>query len=142
MFLLPFILYSFSIAITPYTSAYNLALESSHIESTSIQFDTKSIISDTLCEGEITDFVYRFKNTGNTSIHILNVRSSCGCYVPEWPKDEILPGRTAEIIGRYSTRYRPGPFARSLTVNYNDGLVQRVMLFVRGYTLPKELCQN
>jgi len=146
MILLLFLLKSFLTSISP-----NVALDNSQFDiiSTpkdplyaSVEFDTKLIISDTLCEGDVAYFKYQLTNTGNTSVHISSVRSSCGCYVPTWPKKPILSGDTAEIISRYTSYYRPGPFNRSMTLVFNGNESFRTVLYVKGYTKPKSQCQN
>ena len=35
---------------------------------------------------------FKFTNTGQKPLIITNARGSCGCTVPEWPKEPILPG--------------------------------------------------
>ena len=41
------------------------------------------------------DFV--FTNTGNEPLILSKPRSSCGCTVPSWPKEPILPGESNTI---------------------------------------------
>ncbi|PCJ63864.1 MAG: hypothetical protein COA58_14630 [Bacteroidetes bacterium] len=108
----------------------------------SILFDTTSITCDTLCEGDLTEFRYSFKNVGTVPLILVFVKSSCGCYVPRWSKEPVLPGDSAEIIGIYSSRGRPGNFAKSMTVKSNDPLKPLVMLMARGYAKPYETCKN
>ena len=56
---------------------------------------------------------FDFKNTGNAPLIISNAKGSCGCTVPEWPKDPIAPGATATISVEYKTS-RPGAINLSL----------------------------
>ena len=37
---------------------------------------------------------FEFTNTGNEPLILSKPRSSCGCTVPAWPKEPILPGET------------------------------------------------
>ena len=62
--------------------------------------------------------VFTFKNEGTTPIVISEAHGSCGCTVPTYPKEPILPGKTAEIKVHYDT-HRVGPFSKSVTVNSN-----------------------
>lgn len=107
----------------------------------SISFDTKLIEHYNFCEGEIQTYTYRFKNTGKVPLMITQVRSSCGCYVPSWSKEPVMPGDSGTVSGRYSSLYRPGPFRRSLTAIFKDDLVPRQMLHVKGYTVPRAICR-
>ncbi len=54
-------------------------------------------------EGTVVEHEFHFKNTGRVPLSILNARSSCGCTVPEWPKDPIPPGGTGKIKARFNT---------------------------------------
>ena len=48
-------------------------------------------------DGDKVTHVFKFKNTGNEPLIISNAKGSCGCTVPEWPKDAIAPGKSGEI---------------------------------------------
>ena len=40
---------------------------------------------------------FNFKNTGKVPLVITNATSSCGCTVPEYPKEAIAPGESGAI---------------------------------------------
>ncbi|MGB1038011.1 MAG: DUF1573 domain-containing protein [Bacteroidia bacterium] len=107
-----------------------------------IVFENTRLTSDTLCEGEKYDFKYKMYNKGNMPLVLTNVRSSCGCYVPTWPRAPLPPGDSAYIIGRYDSRGRPGAFSKSMTINSNDLINPTAILICRGVTLPRDQCQN
>ena len=48
--------------------------------------------------------IFVFTNTGNKPLKITNAKGSCGCTVPQWPREEIAPGATGEIKVRYDTK--------------------------------------
>ena len=90
--------------------------------------------------GEITqgdngtcEFV--FKNTGKADLILTNCRSSCGCTVPEWPKDPIPPGKKAIIKVSYNTN-RLGMINKSITVESN-ATNNRVVLNIKGNVSAK-----
>jgi len=60
----------------------------------------------------------KFSNTGNSPLIINQVRASCGCTVPSWPKEPIMPGDTGVIEVKYDTR-RLGVINRQITINSN-----------------------
>lgn len=62
--------------------------------------------------------VFTFTNDGKEPIIISEAHGSCGCTVPTYPKEPIMPGKTAEIKVHYDT-HRVGPFSKSVTVNSN-----------------------
>lgn len=61
-----------------------------------------------------------FTNTGTEPLIIMSARGSCGCTVPTWPKEPIMPGEKGVIEIRYDTQ-RVGPINKSVSVTTNEG---------------------
>jgi hypothetical protein len=61
---------------------------------------------------------FTFTNTGKTPLKINSAQGSCGCTVPTWPKEDILPGQKGSIKVHYDTN-RIGGFTKTVTVNSN-----------------------
>ncbi len=59
-------------------------------------------------EGDIVEHIFKFKNTGKAPLMITSATGSCGCTVPKWPKDPVLPGETGEIKVAFDTKGRSG----------------------------------
>jgi hypothetical protein len=76
---------------------------------------------------------FKFKNTSGKPVIITNATGSCGCTVPEWPKQPIGPGESSKIDVRYDTN-RPGPFTKTVTVTTNDG--ESLVLTITGTVQP------
>jgi len=64
----------------------------------------------------------------------MNVGASCGCTVPDWPKDPILPGKTGVIKVTYNTAII-GVFNKSITV-YSNAANNPVGLIIKGNVNP------
>ena len=82
--------------------------------------------------------IFEFTNTGNEPLLIKNVKSSCGCTVPEWPKEPIAPGAKSQIKVQYNMN--PGPISKTITVESNavnktNGMVP---LRIKGTVIVKE----
>lgn len=73
---------------------------------------------------------FKFKNTGKAPLVITNARSSCGCTVPEWPREEIAPGKTSVIKVKYDTK-RLGTISKSITIESN-AINNNVVLHIKG----------
>ncbi len=69
---------------------------------------------------------FTFKNVGDEPLIISNAQGSCGCTVPVWPKEPIMPGQSATIDVRYDTQ-RVGPFSKSVTLTTNEANPTRVL---------------
>ena len=61
---------------------------------------------------------FKFKNTGIEPLILSNVGSSCGCTVPEWPREPIMKGKSASIKVKYDSN-RVGPINKTITVMSN-----------------------
>lgn len=61
---------------------------------------------------------FSFTNTGKEPLILSNAKASCGCTVPSWPKQPILPGQSDSIQVKYSTT-RVGQINKSITVTSN-----------------------
>ena len=61
---------------------------------------------------------FEYKNTGKAPLMLTNVRSSCGCTIPSWSKEPLMPGKTAKIKVKYNTK-NVGTINKSITVESN-----------------------
>ena len=77
-----------------------------------------------------------FTNTGDEPLVISRVSSTCGCTVPEKPKEPILPGNKGEIKVKYDTK-RPGPIRKTVTV-YSNAQNSPTPLKIKGYVAKKD----
>ncbi|MDD4068308.1 MAG: DUF1573 domain-containing protein [Bacteroidales bacterium] len=80
--------------------------------------------------GETT---FSYKNTGKIPLILSNVRSSCGCTVPAWSREPLMPGQSASIRVKYNTA-NPGPINKTVTVESN-ARENRVVLRIKGKVL-------
>jgi len=69
---------------------------------------------------------FKFTNNGDEPLVIKHAKGSCGCTVPTYPKEPILPGETAEIKVRYATD-RVGPFTKTITLTTNEASETKVL---------------
>jgi hypothetical protein len=63
--------------------------------------------------------VFTFKNTGNEPLVLSNVTTSCGCTIPSWNKEPILPGKTGVIKVNYTRTNTVGIISKQITVTSN-----------------------
>lgn len=63
--------------------------------------------------------IFEFKNTGDKPLLIETARGSCGCTVPNYPKQPIPPGETGEIEVVYSPGKQKGKQNKSVTIIAN-----------------------
>ncbi len=71
---------------------------------TSIKFAEYEYDFGTVKDGEKVTKIFKFTNTGKEPLVITNATASCGCTVPDWPKDAIAPGKTGEIKAVFDSK--------------------------------------
>ena len=89
-------------------------------------------------EGEIVEFSYRFKNTGDKPLVITErPRASCGCTIAEKPEEPILPGTIGFIKVKFNSENRPGEAHKTVMVlsNANPPFPELVL---KGEVMGKE----
>jgi hypothetical protein len=81
-------------------------------------------------QGENGECEFKFVNNGKEPLVITNCQGSCGCTVPQCPKDPILPGKSGVIKVKYDTN-RIGGIYKTVTVNSN-AKSGNVVLTIKG----------
>jgi len=87
----------------------------------SIKFNQEEHNFGNVPEGPSVSYDFEFKNIGKVPIIFSDVHGSCGCTVPTWPKEPILPGKSSKITVTYSTQGRVGQINKTVTVTSNVG---------------------
>lgn len=80
--------------------------------------------ADPYCQFDIT-------NNGTEPLVIKSAYGSCGCTVPEYPKDPIPAGKTITMKVRYDTQ-RIGPFIKKVFVLFEGHDADNLELVIRG----------
>jgi len=83
-----------------------------------ITFEKTTHDYGTLTKGGDGTCEFKFKNTGVEPLILSNVTSSCGCTVPEWPREPIMKGKSASIKVKYDSN-RIGAINKTITVMSN-----------------------
>lgn len=100
-----------------------------------IEFDTKDYDFGTVKEGDVVEGVFKVANKGKTDLVITDASASCGCTVPEWPKDAIKPGDSAEIKFSFNSKGRTGKQSKTITLQTNTANVTET-LRIAGTVTP------
>lgn len=79
---------------------------------------------------------FEVTNTGNAPLILSNVKGSCQCTVPTWPKEPIAPGATAKIKVKYNTN-RAGAINKSVTITSNAVNTPTKVVRIKGNVLAK-----
>ncbi len=88
-------------------------------------------------EGPEATYSFKFKNVGNGPLIIQRCSSSCGCTVPKWSKDPIMPGKTGTIFVKFTTKGKVGSFNKTVYIQSNaKSLKERFELTIKGVVIP------
>lgn len=84
-----------------------------------ISFDKTEHDFGSVVDGEKVSFSFHFTNTGTGDLLIRHAQATCGCTVPEWPKDPIAPGKDGFITVTFDSKGRLGMIHKTVTVIAN-----------------------
>ncbi|MDL2291740.1 DUF1573 domain-containing protein [Bacteroides sp. OttesenSCG-928-F21] len=104
-----------------------------------IKFDQTTVdLGDFSEENPVVTATYTFTNVGNSPLVIHQAVASCGCTVPEYTKEPVLPGKSGTITVTYNgTGKYPGFFKKSITLRTN-AKTEMIRLFIEGNMIAKE----
>ena len=69
----------------------------------------------TISEGDRVETEFIVKNIGDSDLMIYEAKGSCGCTVPEPPKEPIKPGDSAPIKVSFDSKNKPGEQEKTVT---------------------------
>jgi hypothetical protein len=91
------------------------------------QFEEERHDFGDIAEGTVAKHTFKFTNTGDAPLIIYNAQGSCGCTVPEWPREAIAPGATGEIKVSFNSAGRPGVNNKQVTLTANTVPNKRII---------------
>lgn len=112
--------------------------DSSNIQATGkpqITFEENSHNFGVMTEGEQVEYSFRFKNTGDGDLLIVNAVASCGCTVPEYPKGLIKPGESGVLKVKFNSKGKEGLFDKNVMVTCNTE-PRETRLTISGEVMP------
>jgi hypothetical protein len=84
-----------------------------------LSFETTDHDFGTIKEGQVVEYTYAFKNTGEAPLIIQSAQGSCGCTVPQWSKDPIPVGGTGFVKAKFDSNGKPNIQNKTVTVTSN-----------------------
>ena len=97
-----------------------------------ISFEENRFSFDTIARNSNGEHNFFFVNAGSEPLLITSAFSSCGCVVPEFPNQPILPGEKSSIKVRYNTNI-VGDFTKVIVVKSNDKEKPKSILRISGF---------
>lgn len=84
----------------------------------------------TIKQGEVVTREFKFKNTGREPLIINNAIGSCGCTVPDYPKEPIKPGGSGVIKVTFNSAGKMGQQDKTVTLTYDTD--KTIVLHIKG----------
>tara|TARA_R110002073_G_scaffold139232_2_gene289310 strand:- start:81177 stop:81632 length:456 start_codon:yes stop_codon:yes gene_type:complete len=90
-----------------------------------------------ITQGDQVETIFSFKNTGKSELIITNATSTCGCTVPEWPKEPIAPGAEGEIKVLFNSAGKLNKVTKTITLTTNTATGKESVM-IKTDIKPKE----
>ncbi|RZL18005.1 MAG: DUF1573 domain-containing protein [Pedobacter sp.] len=84
-----------------------------------ITFERDIYDFEKIAQGEKVQHEFKFKNAGKSPLIISNATATCGCTIPETPKEPILPGKEGIIKVVFNSEGKMGMQDKVVTVTSN-----------------------
>ena len=104
-------------------------------KTTTIKFEETSYAWGSVNEGDKMTHMFKFKNAGSNDLIISDAHGSCGCTVPEWPKEPIKPGKSGVIKVVFDSKGKPGDQQKTVTLTANTEPANTI-LTIKGAVKP------
>lgn len=88
-------------------------------------------------DGDKVEISFRFKNTGDKSLVITDIRPSCGCTIANKPEKPIGPGAEGAITAVFNSEGKAGIVHKTITVYGNMSNQEYQELIFEGEVLKK-----
>ncbi|WP_367391322.1 DUF1573 domain-containing protein [Lewinella sp. LCG006] len=103
---------------------------------TEISFTETTFDFGTVEEGTIVTHVFTLTNTGQEPLVLTDAKGSCGCTIPQWPREPLAPGETASITVEFNSKNKMGKRNQRVTVTANTDPAQS-FIYLTGEVTPR-----
>lgn len=83
-----------------------------------IEWDKKKHNFGKVVANQKVKYLFKFTNTGDEKLVLVDSETSCGCTVPKLPEEPIAPGESSEITVEFKTSSE-GPFSKEVKIIAN-----------------------
>ena len=86
--------------------------------------------------GDKVSYDFKFTNTGTGDLVIANAVGSCGCTVPEYPKEPLAPGKSGVMKVTFNSAGKSGMQQKTVTITTNTK-AQKEQLIIKAAITPQ-----
>lgn len=125
-----------SIFIVQFSLAQDDKVFEESVNGPKIVFKESSFDFGDINQGDVVEHVFDFENTGNEPLILSDVKTTCGCTAPSWPRQPIGPGESGKITVKFNSRGKVGMQNKIITVLSNAVNQRERIKIVTNVTLP------
>jgi hypothetical protein len=92
-----------------------------------IKFEEEEYDFGKITQGERVTHAFHFKNIGKKNLVISSAAGSCGCTIPEWPKEPIKSGAEGKIDVVFNSEGKSGYQEKTVTIVTNCEPATRII---------------
>ena len=107
------------------------------VEGAGMMFATETIDYGNIAYNSDGKREFVFTNNGNKPLIITNAQSTCGCTIPNYPREPIAPGAKGVIGVKYDTSRAGQAFNKTITLTTNAAQSTKT-LTIKGNVLAAE----
>lgn len=104
---------------------------------TTMAYDKKEHNFGTIKQGDQVECVFKITNTGKEPLIIEEAHGSCGCTVPDYPKDPIPAGETRDMKVKFNSAGKKGDQAKTVTITANTDPIQSMITIKANVDAPE-----
>jgi hypothetical protein len=104
---------------------------------TSIKFDKVEHNFGKMKQGDVVECAFKVTNTGSEPLIIEEAHGSCGCTVPDYPKEPIPAGQTRDIKVKFNSAGKKGNQSKTVTLTANSDPIQSVLTIKAEVEVPE-----
>lgn len=108
--------------------------QSATLPKTAIAFDNAEHDFGVINEGDNVEHVFKFTNAGTEPLILENCKGSCGCTVPQCPKNPIPPGGSGEIKVVFNSKGKKNMQTKRVTITSNTEPMESVLTIKANVT--------
>jgi hypothetical protein len=90
-----------------------------------------------MTQGERVTHAFHFKNIGSKNLIISGANGSCGCTIPEWPKEPIKAGDEGKIDVLFNSEGKSGLQEKTVTLVTNCEPATRIIKIKAEVIVPE-----
>jgi len=91
------------------------------------KFEVEEYNFGTIKQGDKVTYDFSFVNSGKEPLIISEAHGSCGCTVPQWPKEPVAKGAKATIHVEFNSTGKMGMQDKTVTITSNAKSGQKVL---------------